>query len=254
MVEEERVRVWLKWVKTRIEVNAKGSRRYEYRTGTGLFGWKTMNNTLAMLPIKEAPKNTCWKRINNYEGWWERRTNKLNGQNPVTFVGSFQRVVEVNGDGPRESQNKHSSKQAGNNNTFLETRSDIKVSKARDFVPALAISANRHSRWKARDGEITVLITLFKLPVELPKSWLSWLSCWLVDSLTPNLTVIDQSDSYRVSLTAVNVYFWNYQPILWKLILANGSQPLYYYQVLKVSNCLKAWYHELVVPRNRCWP
>ena len=76
----------------------------------------------------------------------ERRTNKLNGQNPDTFVGPFQRLVEGNGDGPRESENKHSSKQAGDNNTFLETRCDIEVSEARDLVPALAISANRHSR------------------------------------------------------------------------------------------------------------
>jgi hypothetical protein len=59
MVEEDRVRVWLKWVKMRIEVNAKGSRKYEYKTGTGLLGWNRMNNTLAMLPINEAPKNTC---------------------------------------------------------------------------------------------------------------------------------------------------------------------------------------------------
>ena len=77
--------------------------------------------------------------------WQERRTNKLNGQNMGTFVGPFQRLVEVNGDGPRESQNKHDRKQAGNNNSFLETRCDIKISEARDRIPALTVSANRHS-------------------------------------------------------------------------------------------------------------
>jgi hypothetical protein len=76
--------------------------------------------------------------------WRERRTNKLNGQNLDTFVGPFQRLVEINGAGPRESQNKHSRKQAGNDNTFLETRRDIKVSEMRDRIPALAVSANRH--------------------------------------------------------------------------------------------------------------
>ena len=49
----------MKYVKMRIEVNAKGSRRYEYRTGTGLSGWKIANSTFAILIIKAAPKSTC---------------------------------------------------------------------------------------------------------------------------------------------------------------------------------------------------
>ena len=52
----------------RIEVNAKGSRRYECRTGTGLLGWKTTNSTFVTLSIKEAPKSTCGK--SNYEHWY----------------------------------------------------------------------------------------------------------------------------------------------------------------------------------------
>ena len=59
-------------------------------------------------------------------------------------MGPFQRLVEVNGDSPQESQNKNNEKQAGNDNAFLETRSDIKVSEARDRIPALAISADCH--------------------------------------------------------------------------------------------------------------
>lgn len=74
----------------------------------------------------------------------ERSTNKLNGQNLGTFVGPFQWLLEVNGYGPRESQYKHSRKQAGNDNTFLEARCDIKVSETRDRIPTLAVSANRH--------------------------------------------------------------------------------------------------------------
>ena len=74
----------------------------------------------------------------------KKKTNKLNGQNLETFVGPIQRLFKVNGDGPRESQNQQSRKQAGNDNTLLETRCDIKVSKARDPVPAFAISALLH--------------------------------------------------------------------------------------------------------------
>ena len=46
----------------RIEVNAKGSRRYEYRTGTGLSGWKITNSTFTTLTIKAAPKSICRKK------------------------------------------------------------------------------------------------------------------------------------------------------------------------------------------------
>jgi hypothetical protein len=77
--------------------------------------------------------------------WRERSTNKLDGQNLDTFVGPFQWLLEVNVDGPRERQDKHRRKQAGNDNTFLETRSDIKVSETRYRIPTLAVSANRHS-------------------------------------------------------------------------------------------------------------
>ena len=60
-------------------------------------------------------------------------------------MGPFQRMLEVNSDSPQERQNKNNRKQAGNYDAFLETRSDIKVSETRDRIPALAISANRHS-------------------------------------------------------------------------------------------------------------
>jgi hypothetical protein len=59
-------------------------------------------------------------------------------------VSPFQWLVRVNRNGPQESQNKHSREQAGNDNAFLETGCGIKVSKARDRVPALDVSANRH--------------------------------------------------------------------------------------------------------------
>ena len=43
----------------RIEVNAKGSRRYEYRTGTGLSGCKIANTTFVILTNKAELKRTC---------------------------------------------------------------------------------------------------------------------------------------------------------------------------------------------------
>ena len=73
----------------------------------------------------------------------EKKTHKLEGQNLNTFVGPFQRLFEVNGDSPQESQNNNNRKQARNDNAFLETKCDIKLSEARDRIPALAISANR---------------------------------------------------------------------------------------------------------------
>ena len=57
----------------------------------------------------------------------------------------FQRLVEVNEDGPQQSQNKNNREQARNDNAFLETGCEIKVPEARDPMPALDISADRHS-------------------------------------------------------------------------------------------------------------
>ena len=82
--------------------------------------------------------------------WRKRRTNKFNGQNLDTFGGPFQRLFEVDGDRPQEGQNQHSRKQAANDDTFLETMCGIKVSTARDPLPALAISANLHSCWQVQ--------------------------------------------------------------------------------------------------------
>ena len=93
----------------RIEVKAKGSRRYEYRTGTGLSGWRMANSTFTILTIKAEPKSTCTMKITQIGSTGEKeRTNELEGQDLNTFVGPFQRLVEVNGDSPQESQNKPS--------------------------------------------------------------------------------------------------------------------------------------------------
>jgi hypothetical protein len=129
----------------------KGSRRYEYRTGTTILGWKTMNSTFVMLTIKEAIKSTYWKWLWNLVlNKRERKTNKLDGQNLNTFVGSFQRLVEVDGEGPQESQNKNTRKQTRDDNAFLKARCEIKVPKTQDCMPALAVSANRHSCWQVQ--------------------------------------------------------------------------------------------------------
>src|ERR1700678_908602 len=90
----------------------------------------------------------------------KKRTNNLNGQNPNTMVGPFQRQVEANGQGPRESQNKSNRKQAGDDNAFLETRCDIKVSEARDRMPALDISAGRHPVESSVDGSVSQVVFL----------------------------------------------------------------------------------------------
>lgn len=67
-------------------------------------------------------------------------TNKLDGQNLTTFVGPFQRLFITNGEGPEESQDKNNRKQTGDYNALLEARCDIKVSEARDYMPAFSIS------------------------------------------------------------------------------------------------------------------
>ena len=112
----------------------------------GGIGWTTHSRCCL---LRKRPK-TPVENMKAVIIWQERRTNKLNGQNLVTLVWPFQRLVGINEDGPRESKNKHSRKQAGNDNTFLKTRCNIEVPETRNHIPALAVSADGHSWWQVQ--------------------------------------------------------------------------------------------------------